>query len=128
MNAVHNFSTDTFKIALYSLANGANLSSTTTVYSATGEVTGSPYVAGGATLTVSQTPTSSGTPSTTAFVNFANVTWSGAAITADGALIYNSSKANRAVAVLNFGGTKTKTNFSVTFPIAGTGASIIQIA
>lgn len=120
---------DVFKIALYSVAGGATLDATTAAYTATGEISGTGYTAGGKTLTISQTPTSSGTPTTTAYINFANVVWTGAAFSADGALIYNSSNGNKSVAVLNFGGTKTVTTgtFTVVFPTAGSGAAIVQI-
>jgi hypothetical protein len=120
----------TYKIALYSVANGASLDATTTTYaSTTGEVIGTGYTATGQTLTVSQVPSSSGTPTTTAFINFANVTWTGATFSADGALIYNATT-GRTVAVLNFGGTKTVSagTFTVQFPVAGSGAAIVQIA
>lgn len=120
---------DTFKIALYT--SSATIDSTTTAYTATGEVaSGGGYTTGGNTLTVSQVPTSSGTPSTTAYINFSNTSWSSASFSADGALIYNSSNSNRSVAVLNFGGTKTVSSgtFTIQFPTAGTGSSIIQIA
>lgn len=120
---------DTFKIALYTSA--ATIDSTTTAYTATGEVaSGAGYTTGGNTLTISQVPTSSGTPTTTAYINFSNSSWSSASFSADGALIYNSSNSNKSVAVLNFGGTKTVSSgtFTIQFPTAGTGSSIIQIA
>ena len=120
------FDTDVFKIALYTSA--ATLDASTTAYTATGEVpsTGN-YVAGGNTLTVSVTPTSTGT---TAFVSFANTTWSAATITARGALIYNSSKSNKAVAVLDFGSDKTSTSgdFTILFPTADGSNAIIRLA
>ena len=120
------FDTDVFKIALYTSA--ATLDASTTAYTATGEVpsTGN-YVAGGNTLTVSTTPTSSGT---TAYLSFANTTWAAATITARGALIYNSSKSNKAVAVLDFGSDKTSTSgdFTVVFPTADSSNAIIRIA
>lgn len=120
------FDTDVFKIALYTSA--ATLDASTTAYTATGEVpsTGN-YVAGGNTLTVSVTPTSTGT---TAFVSFANTTWSAATITARGALIYNSSKSNKAVAVLDFGSDKTSTSgdFTILFPTADDSNAIIRIS
>ena len=120
------FDTDVFKIALYTSA--ATLDATTTVYTTSNEVpsTGN-YVAGGNTLTVSVTPTSTGT---TAFVSFANTTWSAATITARGALIYNSSKSNKAVAVLDFGSDKTSTSgdFTINFPTADASNAIIRIA
>ena len=120
---------DTFKMALYT-ASTASLDATTTVYTTTGEITGTGYSPGGNTLTVSQVPVSSGTPTTTAYINFSNTSWSSASFSADGALIYNSSNSNHSVAVLNFGGTKTVTSgtFTIQFPTAGTGSSIIQIA
>lgn len=118
-------SADTFKIALYT--SSASLDASTTAYSASDEVSGAGYVAGGNTLTVSQVPTSSGT---TAFLDFDDTTWSAATITANGALIYNSSQSNKAVAVLAFGGDKTSTNgnFTIQFPAATASDAIIRIA
>ena len=109
---VHNLLTDTIKIALYD-AN-ANLGAATTAYSTDNEITGTGYSAGGVTLT-GATVSSSGT---TAYVSFSNASWASATFTCRGALIYNSSKANRSVAVLNFGSDKTVTDgtFTVTFP------------
>jgi hypothetical protein len=128
MQALHNFSNpggNTFKIALYT--SSATLGASTTAYTTTNEVasTGN-YVAGGNTLT-SVTPTTSGT---TAFTDFADTTWSSATITANGALIYNSTNSNRAVAVLAFGGDKTSTNgdFTIVFPTADATNAIIRIA
>jgi hypothetical protein len=127
MTATHNFTTstgDTFKIALYT--SSANLDATTTAYTSTNEVSGTGYTAGGNTLT-NVTPTSSGT---TAFTDFADTTWSTATITARGALIYNSSKSNKAVCVLDFGSDKTSTagNFTIVFPTADASNAIIRIA
>lgn len=128
LTGTHNFTTstgDVFKIALYTSA--ATLDATTTAYSATNEVaTGGNYNAGGNTLT-NVTPTLSGT---TAITDFADTTWAAATITANGALIYNSSKANRAVAVLAFGGDKTSTagDFTIIFPTADAANAIIRIA
>lgn len=128
MQALHNFSNpggNTFKIALYT--SSATLGASTTAYTTTNEIasTGN-YVAGGNTL-VSVTPTTSGT---TAFTDFADTTWSSATITANGALIYNSTNSNRAVAVLAFGGDKTSTNgdFTIVFPTADATNAIIRIA
>jgi len=122
---VQDFDTDVFKVALYTSA--ATLDATTTTYTTTNEVVGTNYVAGGNTLTVSVTPTSSGT---TAFISFANTTWVAATITARGALIYNSSKSNKAVAVLDFGSDKTSTDgdFTVSWPTADASNAIIRIA
>lgn len=112
----------TYKIALYD--STADLSASTTVYSTTGEVTGTGYTAGGATLT-KVTPSLSGS---TAIVTFNNVTWSPASFTTRGALIYNATT-NAAVAVLNFGEDKTAVNtFTVTFPVADANTAIIRIS
>jgi hypothetical protein len=123
LTGTHDFSSDTFKIALYTGA--ATLGADTTAYSASNEVSASGYAAGGNTLTVLTTPTSS---STTAYVSFANTSWS-SALTARGALIYNSSKSNKAVAVLDFGADKTSSaTFTVTFPTADATSAIVRIS
>jgi hypothetical protein len=128
MTGTHNFTAstgDTFKIALYT--SSADLGAATTAYTATGECpsTGN-YVAGGQALT-NITPTSSGT---TAFTDFDDETFANATITANGALIYNSSASNAAVCVLAFGGDKTSTNgdFTIVFPTADASNAIIRIA
>lgn len=123
LTGTHNFSSDTFKIALYTGA--ATLNADTTVYTTSNEVSATGYTAGGNTLTVSTTPTSS---STIAYVSFSNTSWS-SALTARGALIYNSSKSNKAVAVLDFGADKTSTStFTVTFPAANATSAIVRIS
>jgi hypothetical protein len=127
MTGTHDFTTstgNTFKLALYT--STATLGATTTAYSATNEVVGTGYTAGGGTLT-NVTPTSSGT---TAFTDFADLTFSTVTITANGCLIYNSSASNKAVAVLAFGGDKTATagNFTIVFPTADATDAIIRIA
>ncbi len=127
LQGVHNFTNttgDTFKIALYT--SSATLDATTTAYSTSNEVSGTGYTAGGNALT-NVTPTSSGT---TAFTDFADTTWSTATITARGALIYNSSQSNKAVAVLDFGSDKTSTagDFTIIFPTADASNAIIRIA
>lgn len=127
LEALHDFnatSGSVFKIALYTSA--ATLDATTTAYSTTNEVVGTGYTAGGVTLT-NVDPTTSGT---TAFADFADATWASATITAAGALIYNSSQSNKAVAVLSFGGDKTSTNgdFVIQFPAADASNAIIRIA
>ncbi len=119
-------SADTFKIALFTSA--ATLDASTTVYSSTNEVpNGSGYTTGGQVLTVSQVPTST---STTAWLSFSDVTWTTATITANGALIYNSTQNDKAVAVLAFGGDKSSTagNFTIQFPAANSTSAIIRIA
>jgi hypothetical protein len=119
------FGTDTFKLALYTSA--ADLGAATTVYSSTNEVAASgSYVAGGGTLT-GVTVASSGT---TAWVTFDNISFTSATITARGALIYNSSKGNKSVAVLDFGQDKSSSSstFTVQFPVANATNAIIRIA
>ncbi len=122
---------DTFKIALYT--SSATLSAATTAYSATDEVSGTNYVAGGEDLTPVD-PTSSGT---TALMDFVDETWASATITAWGALVYNTTPnttsialTNPAVIVLDFGGDKTSTagDFTVIFPTADSSTAIIRIA
>jgi hypothetical protein len=122
--AEHDMDTDTFKIALYTSA--ANLDASTTVYTTSNEVTGTGYTAGGNTLT-GATVTLTGT---TAFVDFSDTSWSTATITARGALIYNSSKSNKAVAVLDFGSDKISTGgtFTIQFPVNDATNAIIRIA
>lgn len=133
LNGIHAFGTtvvraattpDVFKIALYT--SSATLGASTTVYSTSNEVVGTGYTAGGNTLTTIA-PTSSGT---TAFLDFNDTTWSTSTITANGALIYNSTQANRAVAVLAFGSDKTSTagDFTIVFPTADASNAIIRIA
>lgn len=132
LEAKHDFNSTgghTFKIALYT--SSATLGASTTNYSATNEVVGTGYTAGGKAMTVVD-PVTSGT---TAFVDFADVTWASATITANGALIYNSTAdggtgTTNAVAVLAFGGDKTSTNgdFVIQFPTADATNAIIRIA
>ena len=118
--AIHDLTTDTLKIALYT--NSATLNETTTVYSTTNEITGTGYTAGGATIT-GVTVNSSGY---TAYVSFNNPSWTAASFTTRAALIYNSSKSNRSIAVLDFGSDKTVSNntFVVTLP-ANTAADAL---
>ena len=122
------FSSDTsqtFKIALYTSA--ATLTAATTAYSVTNEVSGTGYTAGGNILTISANPASTGT---TAFLDFADTTWTDATITARGALIYKDGGTNPAVAVLDFGADKTSTagDFQVQFPTADATNAIVRIA
>jgi len=119
-------SPDTFYIALYT-AN-ANLSASTTAYTSVGEITGTGYTAGGKQLTITVNPTST-TNSTTAYWSFDNVLWSPASFTARGAMIYNSSKSNSSVCILDFGADKTCTNsFTIQFPTAVASSAILRIA
>lgn len=120
---------DTFKIALFT--SSATLGASTTDYSSSNEVSGTGYTAGGNTLT-NIDPTTSGT---TAFTDFADTTWSSATITANGALIYNTTTdggtgTTNAVCALAFGGDKTSTNgdFVIQFPTADASNAIIRLA
>ena len=127
LTGTHDFTNgtgDTFKIALFTSA--ATLGAATTAYSTSNEASGTGYTAGGNTLT-NVTPTSSGT---TAFTDFADTTWSSASVTARGALIYNSTEADAAVVVLDFGSDKTSTagDFTIQFPTADASNAIIRIA
>jgi len=116
---IHDLSTDTLKIALYTAS--ADLNESTTVYSATNEVTGTGYVAGGVTLT-GVTINSSGF---TAYVDFADVVFN-ASVTARCALIYNVTQGNKSIAVLDFGSDKTSTNFTITMPANTASAALIR--
>jgi hypothetical protein len=129
LQGVHNFTTgtgNTFKLALYD--NNAAFDASTTAYTASDEVGASgTYSAGGGALT-NVTPTSSGT---TAFTDFADISFTSATITAYGALIYNDTAAgDPAVCVLDFSGAKTSTNgtFTIIFPTADSTSAIIRIA
>lgn len=111
LQGIHDLLTDTLKIALYS--DAASLSADTTVYSVTNEITGTGYVAGGKVMTGVTINNSNNV----VYVNFDNVVWNPASFTAAGALIYNSSKANRSIAVISFGANKTASNtFTIEMP------------
>ena len=119
--AIHNFTTDTFKIALYT-AN-ATLNQDTIAYTATGEISGAGYTATGQTLLNPVVSSASGV----AYISFDNIAWTSASFTVRGALIYNSSKANRSVAVLDFGSDKVTTStFTITFPANTATSAIIR--
>ena len=119
--AIHNFTTDTFKIALYT-AN-ATLNQDTSAYTSTGEITGTGYTATGQTLLNPTVNASDGT----AYISFDNPSWTSASFTARGALIYNSSKSDKSVAVLDFGSDKTTTStFTITFPANTATTAIIR--
>ena len=108
--AIHDFSTDVLKIALYT--SGSTIGADTTVYTTTDEIAGAGYTAGGEIMTGVTVNTSG----TTAYVDFADVVWTGS-LTARGALIYNSSKSNKSIAVLDFGADKTSaTVFTIQMP------------
>ena len=128
----HNFKNSgghTFKLAMYD--NNASFTAATTAYTTSNEVSGSGYTAGGGTLTRVDPTTSS----TTAFTDFADLTFSNATVTARGALIYNTttgggSSTTDTVVVLDFGGDKTSTagDFTIQFPTADASNAIIRIA
>jgi len=123
-----NFSTDTFKIALYT--GDADIGPTTSAYTATNEITGTGYSAGGQVVTVSVQPTTgSDQTNTTAYLSFNNVTWNPAAFTCRGAIIYKSGSGDPTVCILDFGSDKTcTTTFEVQFPSATSTSAIIRIA
>jgi hypothetical protein len=136
LNGIHAFGSavirataapDVFKLALYT--SSATLGAATTAYTTSDEVSssGTNYTAGGLTLTVSQVPTSTGT---TAWLDFDDLTFPSATLTARGALIYNATQSNKAVAVLDFGSDKTSTagNFTIQFPTANSTSAILRIA
>lgn len=125
---IHNLTTDTLKLALFTAS--ADLNAATTVYSSNNEITGTGYVAGGQAVTNVQISSSG----YTAWVSFSNVVWpdpaSGsptASFTARCALLYNASKANRAIAVLDFGSDKTTTGtFTVNIPVSSATTALIR--
>jgi hypothetical protein len=120
---VQDLDTDTIKMALY-LAT-ANLGPTTTLYTVAGETSGTGYVAGGNVMTGVTVLTSG----TTAYVDFADTVWNPANFTARGALIYNASKGNKSIAVLDFGSDKTTTtSFTVQMPVNTATSALIRIS
>ena len=125
MNGTFNFTSGTFYMALYT--NAATLDASTTAYTVTGEVVASGYSAGGLALTIAQVPTI-GNSGNTAYISFNNAVWT-SALTARGALIYQSGGGNPAVCVLDFGADKTSTTtFTVQFPAVSNTSAIIRIA
>ena len=117
--AVHNLLTDTIKIALYT--GNVSLGYATTVYSSTNEVTGTGSTAGG----VIMTGVTINTSGYVAYVNFSNVVFN-AAVTARCALIYNASKGNKSICVIDFGSDKTSSNFTITMPANTSTAALIR--
>ena len=127
--ASFNFVSDTFRIALYTGA--ADLGPLTASYTTLNEMIGTGYTAGGQILTVSVAPTMGSNPAnTTMYLSFSNVTWSPAAFTCRGALIYKfNGVTNPAVCVLDFGSDKTcSSTFTIQFPTASSIAAILRIA
>lgn len=130
LGGIHDLDTDVIKIALIKATPTGTYSASTTNYSSvTGnsdEASGTNYSAGGNTLSGASITLDS----STAIVDFSDTVWSSATISADGALIYNSSKSNRAIAVIDFGGTVTSTagDFTIQFPAAAAATAIIRLS
>ena len=130
LGGVHDLDTDSLKLALIKASPSGTYGAATTNYSdVTGnsdEATGTGYSAGGQNLdgaTIS-------VDGTTAIVDFTDEVFSSATVSADGCIIYNSSASNKAICVIDFGGTKTSTNgdFTIQFPAADASNAIIRIA
>ena len=120
---IHDLDTDTLKMALYTAS--ADLSQATTVYTPTGETSGAGYISGGIPLTNVQVLLSG----TTAYVTFNNPVWSGASFVCRGALIYNDTKDDRAIAVIDFGADKTASGtFTVQLPAATATTALLRFA
>jgi len=124
LTGTHNFSSHTFKLALFT--NSATLNASTTAYSTSNEASGTGYSAGGVTVS----NVSVNTSGTTAFVDFDDVAISSSSITARGALLYNSSASNKAVAVFDFGSDKTSSSstFTITMPVNDASNALVRIA
>lgn len=125
--ATHNFTNSTghtFKVALYTSA--ATLGASTTAYSATNEISGTGYSAGGTTVT-SSTPVASGT---TTILDFTDASWTTATFTANGCLLYNSSASNKSVFVIAFGSDQSVSagTFTIQWPAADASNAIIRLA
>jgi hypothetical protein len=118
--AVHNLLTDNLYVALYD--GFADLNADTTVYTAVHEVVATGYTAGGQILT----GVTINTYGYTAYVNFNNVVWTGATITARCALIYNATQGNKSIAVLDFGADKTQKDFTITMPSNTYNSALIR--
>lgn len=134
LEGVHDFRAtggDTFKIALYT--NSASFTASTTAYTATNEVSGTGYTAGGGTL-VNISPSLPVSPGTTAITDFSDFTFSASTITARGALLYNTTPThtytNPTCVVLDFGSDRTSTagNFTIVFPTDDATSAIIRIS
>ena len=125
LKGLHDFTSAEFKIALYTSV--ASLSNGTSVYITSGQVAnGNGYATGGKVVTV----TSVTVDGTVVIANFNNVSWPSATFTARGCLIYNATKSNKTVAVIDFGGDKTATygTFTVQMPSSGASTSIVRLA
>jgi hypothetical protein len=127
LQAGQNLATDTLRMALYTAFS--DIGPLTTVYTTSNEVTGTGYTAGGVTITgVTITTDTTGPNAGTVYVDFNNVSWPGASFVARGALIYNTTRSNKTVAVLDFGSDKTftSTNNTVTMPVNTATTALIR--
>ena len=118
---IHNLLSDTLYMALYT--GNVSLNNTTTVYTTSNEITGTGYTAGGIQVTGA---TVSNDGNYTAYVNFNNVTWPNSNLTARCALLYNVSKSNRSICVIDFGSNKTMANFTITMPANTSTTALIR--
>ena len=127
LQGTHDFDTDTFKMALYT--SSATLNNSTTAYSATNEVTGTGYTAGGQAVTMTGPATDATGDTRTVYIDFDDVVWSDSTITARGALLYNSSKSNKAVAVFDFGSDRSSDGgpFRVSPPAPAATTAVLRI-
>ena len=116
----HNLLSDTLKMALYT--SFASLNADTTVYTTTGEITGTGYTAGGNLVTGATVNTSG----YTAYVNFNNVIWTNSSLMARCALLYNVSKGNKSICVIDFGSDKSQVNFTSTMPANTSTSALIR--
>lgn len=117
----HDLLTDVLKLALYE--SNADLNEDTTAYSASNEVSGTGYTAGGEVVT----NVTISTLNSVVYVDFDDVVWNPASFVAAGALLYNSSKSNKSIAVLSFGGDKTATNsFTVQIPANTSSSALLR--
>jgi hypothetical protein len=124
LQAGQNLATDTLRMALYTALS--DIGPLTTVYTTTNEVVGTGYVAGGELITGATISTDVNTG--TVYVDFNDVSWPGASFTARGALIYNVTRSNKSVAVLDFGSDKTFSAVSntVTMPVNSATTALIR--
>jgi len=126
LSGTHNLGSggNTIKLALYT--DSADIGPATTVYTTSGEASGTGYVAAGKTLTSAGITLNGGT----AYVDFADISWTGASFSARGGLIYNSTQSDKSIAVLDFGFVYTATSgtVSVSFPSANVDDAIIRIS
>jgi hypothetical protein len=127
LQAGQNLATDTLRMALYTAFS--DIGPLTTAYTTTNEITGTGYTAGGVAVTGATISTQTTGPNAgTVYVDFNNVSWPGANFVARGALIYNVTRSNKSVAVLDFGSDKTftSTNNTVTMPVNSATTALIR--